>query len=404
MTSTTAPQQRAIEFSENVAALQPSATIAVSTRVRQLIAEGRDILDLCIGEPDFDTPGFVSEAGIRAIQNGKTRYTPAAGIPELRAAIAGDLERLAKRPRSFHGHGVVVTAGGKQALFNTIFSLFGPGDRVLIPVPYWTTYPELVELARATPVPVEGDPDNSFKVTPEHLERWHSPEVKGLILNSPSNPSGSVYSLDELHALAEWATRRDIWIISDEIYRKIYFPEQVAPGIFDLPEELTEKVVLVDGASKAFAMTGWRIGFTYSSRELADKFSALQSQTTSNASSPAQYAALAAFQEVDKAAAEVERMRSAFERRRDLVASLFEERLPGVTYVRPEGAFYFWFNISRFTREAEGSIAFCERVLNDVGVGLVPGVAFGQDDYARMSFAYTEDTLRSAIDRLSKLL
>jgi aspartate aminotransferase len=393
-----------IEFSENVAALQPSATLAVSAKVRQLIAEGKDVLDLCVGEPDFPTPAFAAEAGIRAIQNGKTRYTPAAGIPELRAAIAKDLERLAARPREFAGHGVVVTSGGKQALFNTIFSLFGPGDKVIVPVPYWTTYPELVELARAKPLFVEGEASRSYKVTAEELERAYSPEVKGLIINSPSNPSGAVYSLEELQGLAEWATERDVWIISDEIYRKIHFPTPVAPSILDLPEELTQKVVLVDGASKAFAMTGWRIGFTYSSRVLADKFSALQSQTTSNASAPAQYAALAAFQGGDVAFAEVEKMRQAFSRRRELLASLFAEKLPGVRYVDPEGAFYLWFNIEKFTREGESSIAFCERILSEQGVGLVPGSAFGQDDFVRMSFAYTEDTLRAAVERLSRAL
>ncbi|MBW3630008.1 MAG: pyridoxal phosphate-dependent aminotransferase [Gemmatimonadetes bacterium] len=392
------------QFSENVAALQPSATLAVSAKVRQLIAEGKDVLDLCVGEPDFPTPDFVREAGIQAIQNGKTRYTPAAGIPELRAAIAKDLERLSGNGRKFEGHGVVVTAGGKQALFNTIFSLFGPGDQVICPVPYWTTYPELVELARAKPLFVEGEESRSYKITPDDLERSYSSDVKGLIINSPSNPSGAVYSLDELRALAEWATERDVWIITDEIYRKIYFPERVAPSVFDLPEELTQKVVLVDGASKAFAMTGWRIGFTYSSRPLADKFAALQSQTTSNASSPAQYAALAAFQGGEQAEAEVEKMRQGFLRRRDLLTTLFRGKLPGVRYVHPEGAFYFFFSIESFTRPGEGSIAFCERILGESGVGLIPGIAFGQDDMARMSFAYSEDTLRSAIDRLSKAL
>src|SRR5215211_5535939 len=192
-------------FSENVAALQPSATLAVSAKVRQMIAEGKDVLDLCVGEPDFNTPSFASEGGIQAIRNGKTRYTPAAGIPELRASIAKDLERLSPG-RKFEGHGVVVTAGGKQALFNTIFSLFGPGDQVICPVPYWTTYPELVELARAKPLFVEGEESRSYKVTAEELERAYTPEVKGLIINSPSNPSGAVYSLDELRDLAQWAT------------------------------------------------------------------------------------------------------------------------------------------------------------------------------------------------------
>lgn len=393
-----------VEFSDNVAALQPSATLAVSAKVKQLIAEGRDVLDLCVGEPDFPTPDFASEAGIQAIRDGKTRYTPASGVPDLRAAIARDLERHCARERSFDAHGVVVTSGGKQALFNAIFCLFGPGDEVIVPVPYWTTYPELVELARAKPVFVEGDASRSYRVTPEDLDRAGAGNVRGLILNSPSNPSGAVYTLDELRALAEWAARRDVWIISDEIYRRISFGDKVAPGIFDLPEELTERVVLVDGASKVFAMTGWRIGFTYSSKVLADKFGALQSQTTSNASSPAQYAALGAYTAGERQETEVERNRQAFERRRDLLVELFRERLPGVEYVRPEGAFYFWFNFRKLAREGESSIEFCQRVLAEIGVGLIPGSAFGQDDFVRMSFAYPEETLRQAVDRLSRLL
>lgn len=393
-----------VRFSENVAALQPSVTMVVSTRVRQLIAEGKDVLDLCVGEPDFPTPAFIGEAGIEAIRSGKTRYTPAAGIPELRAAIARDLERIAATPRRFDPHGVVVTSGGKQALFNAVFSLFGPGDEVIVPVPYWTTYPEQVELARARPVFARGDAARSYKVTPRNLDPIATDATKGLILNSPSNPSGAVYTLDELRALAEWATERDVWIISDEIYRKICFAAHVAPSVLDLPEEITQRVVLVDGASKAFAMTGWRIGFSYSSKALADKFAAVQSQTTSNASSPSQYAALAAFQGGDHAVAEVERMRQIFQKRRDLLAGLFAEKLPGVRYVHPDGAFYFWFSIDRFARAGEDSSAFCERILDEQGVGLVPGSAFGQDDFVRMSFAYTEDTLRAAVDRLSRAL
>jgi aspartate aminotransferase len=390
------------DFSQNVASLQPSATLAVSAKVRQLISEGKDVLDLCVGEPDFPTPGFASEAGVQAIHDGKTRYTPAPGTPELRAAIAADIQRLAAHPRDIDAHGIVVTSGAKQALFNAIFCLFGPGDRVLVPVPYWTTYPELVELARAEPVSVQGSEERSFKVTPADLDRVATPEVKGLILNSPSNPSGAVYSAEELRAIAEWAAERGVWIISDEIYRRIYFRGQVAPGILDLPEELTRKVVLVDGASKAFAMTGWRIGFTYSSRELAGKFTALQSQTTSNASTPSQYAALAAYRADDEQLGEIERMRQTFQSRRDLLVGEFGRRLPEVTFVDPEGAFYLWFNFRSLARDGEGSIAFCERVLNEVGVGLVPGAAFGDDDYVRLSFAYPEATLRDAVARLEK--
>lgn len=392
-----------IDFSENIASLQPSATIAVSSRVKQLIASGEDILDLCVGEPDFPTPAFIAEAGIQAIRDGRTRYTPAPGIPELRAAIAADLTRLSGAGTEVEAHGVVVSSGAKQALFNTCFSLFGPGDRVAIPVPYWTTYPAIVELARAEPLFVKGDPASGGKVTPEDLDRAGAKEARGLMLNTPSNPTGAVYSHDELEAIARWAAENGVWLISDEIYRRIYFDGPLAPGVLDLPAELLERVVLIDGASKAFSMTGWRIGFSYSPRALADKLSALQSQTTSNASTPAQYAALAAYRADETNLREIEAMRVEFARRRDLLVTLFRERLPHVRIFEPQGAFYLWIDIAGLAREGEGSIAFCDRLLSEIGVALVPGEAFGDDGYARLSFAYQEETLREAVTRLEKL-
>jgi aspartate aminotransferase len=391
-----------LTLSSNVEALQPSATMAIATRAKELIAAGNDVVDLCVGEPDFDTPAFIAEAGIQAIREGKTRYTPAAGIPQLRAAIAHDIQRLSARDDfRTDPHGVVVTSGAKQALFNVVFTLFGPGDRVLIPVPYWTTYPELVQLARAEPVFVTGDPDRSFKVTVDDLERASvGGGVKGLMLNSPSNPSGAVYSHEELESIARWAAERGIWVVSDEIYRRIYFGGSVAPGILDLPDELLERVVLIDGASKAFAMTGWRLGFSYTSRELAAKLTALQSQTTSNAATPTQYAALAAYKESDRADAEVERMRAAFEQRKNLLVDLFRQHLPEVPFVEPEGAFYFWVGTRGLARNGEGSMALCERLLGETGLALVPGFAFGDDDFFRISYAYPEATLRDAVRRL----
>jgi aspartate aminotransferase len=392
-----------LTLSSNVEALQPSATMAIATRAKELIAAGNDVVDLCVGEPDFDTPDFISEAGIQAIREGKTRYTPAAGIPQLRAAIAHDIQRLSARDDlRADPHGVVVTSGAKQALFNVIFTLFGPGDRVLIPVPYWTTYPELVQLARAEPVFVTGDPQRSFKVTVDDLERASvDGVVKGLMLNSPSNPSGAVYSHEELESIARWAAERGIWVVSDEIYRRIYFGGSVAPGILDLPPELLERVVLIDGASKAFAMTGWRLGFSYTSKELAAKLTALQSQTTSNAATPTQYAALAAYKETERADAEVERMRRAFEQRKNLLVELFREHLPEVPFVEPEGAFYFWVGTRGLARDGEGSMALCERLLGETGLALVPGFAFGDDDFFRISYAYPEATLKDAVRRLA---
>ncbi len=376
--------------------------MAIATRAKELIAAGNDVVDLCVGEPDFDTPSFISEAGIQAIRDGKTRYTPAAGIPQLRAAVAAEMKRLSTREIDVDARGVVITSGAKQALFNVIFSLFGPGDRVIVPVPYWTTYPELVQLARAEPVFVQGAAERSYKVTVDDLERAVAGGgVKGLMLNSPSNPSGAVYSHDELEAIAAWAAERKIWVVSDEIYRRIYFRGATAPGLLDLPSELLERAVIIDGASKAYAMTGWRLGFSYTSPALAAKLTALQSQTTSNAATPTQYAALAAYERTEEADAEVERMRAAFEKRKNLVARELREKLPDVPFVDPDGAFYFFIGTQGLARPGENSMTLCERLLTEAGIALVPGSAFGDDAFFRMSFAYSEATLIEAVRRLA---
>jgi aspartate aminotransferase len=391
-----------MKFSENIARLQPSATIAVSTLAKKLKAEGRDVIDLSAGQPDFDTPDFISEAGIQGIREGHTRYTPAAGTPALRAAIAATYE--ARLGREVPPASVVVNCGAKHSLFNAIFALFGPGDQVMIPVPYWTSYPEMVTLARAEPLPVEGDIARDFLMTPDDLEAAYNPQVKGIILCSPSNPSGGVYSLEELKAVAEWAKARGVVIIADEIYRLINFKgEGPAPSILELPEESLGDYVIVDGASKCFAMTGWRIGHTFSDPALAKKMADFQSHTTSNPSAPAQQAVLAAYQDWDRSLKEVERMVEAFQRRRDLAKSLFDELLPEFTYVNPEGAFYLYFKVdSLFDETLSHSSAVCEWLLEEAEIALVPGVAFGDDRYVRMSYATSDELLEAGIRRLAK--
>ncbi|MDH3206074.1 MAG: pyridoxal phosphate-dependent aminotransferase [Gemmatimonadota bacterium] len=391
-----------MHLSENVSTLKPSATMAVSSLAKRLASEGRDILNLSAGEPDFDTPGFVCDAAIDGIKAGATRYTPPAGTPQLRKAIAA---RLAERAgREIDWEGVVVTAGAKQALFNAIFTLFGPGDEVLILSPYWTTYPALVSLARAEPVVVEGDATNDFKVGPAELEAASTGRTRGVVLNSPSNPTGAVYTSAELAAIVAWAKERDVWILSDEIYRSIYYGSEgvAAPGLLDLPESALGPYVLIDGASKCFAMTGWRIGFTYAPRELSNKFAALQSQMTSNPTTPSQVASLAAYTQVEAADAAVAEMVRAFKRRRDLVTTRMRELLPGVEFVDPVGAFYLYFRVdSFFDDEVTGATAWCSKLLEEQGVALVPGAAFGDDRWVRMSFATSDDVLEEALARIA---
>jgi aspartate aminotransferase len=387
-------------FSRNIERLQPSATIAVDSLAKQLKAEGRDIINLGAGEPDFPTPEWISAAAIQAIRDGKTRYTPAPGTPQLRQAIAAHLH--ARSGMEVDWNAIVVSNGAKQSLFNACFSLFGPGDEVLVAAPYWTSYPQMVTLSRAEPLFVFGREDRDFRLTPEDLDRAVTERTRGLLICSPSNPSGGVYSLEELRAVAEWARDRGIWLLSDEIYRHINFTSEVyAPGLLDLAPGEVGPFVLVDGVSKAYAMTGWRIGFSYSPLDLAKRMSAFQSHTTSNPSSPSQEAALAAYSQSDRAAAEVKRMVEAFRRRRDLVTGLFDELLPELSYVKPNGAFYLYFRVDSLFREGlADSSAVCAWLLEKAEIALVPGVAFGDDRYVRLSYATSDALLEEAVRRL----
>ncbi len=391
-----------MEYSPNISLLRPSATIAVSSLAKRLRAEGRDIIDLSAGEPDFDTPAWISEAAIEGIHAGKTRYTPTPGMPELRRAIAGYLESVAGRPLNWEG--VVVGNGAKQSLFNVVFALFGPGDEVLVATPYWTSYPQMVSLARAEPVTVSGSPDRNFLLTPADLDAACTDRTKGLMLCSPCNPTGAVYSQEELQAITEWARDRDVCLVVDEIYREIYFGDDraAAPSILELPEGALGQHVLIDGASKAFAMTGWRIGFSYSDVETAKKLNSLQSHTTSNAAAPSQMAALSAFGDPARARGAAQEMVAAFRRRRDLVAGLLRDLLPELAFVEPTGAFYFFIRVDSLFRDGiAGSAELCTWFIEETGVAMVPGVAFGDDRYVRISFATSDELLQEAIERVA---
>lgn len=391
-----------MRLSPNVSSLAPSATIAVSTLCKQLRAEGRDILDLSVGEPDFRTPDFASQAGVAAIMQGFTHYTPVAGMPALREAIAGALER--QSGGRVDPAAIVVSNGAKQALFNAIFVLFGPGDEVLVPAPYWTSYPELITVARATTVVVPAGPEHGFKVDTAMLEAARTPRTRGLILNSPSNPTGAVYSLDEIAALVEWAQTHDIVVISDEIYGRVCFEVERAASVLDLGG-LRDNCVLVNGASKAFAMTGWRVGFSYTTTALASSLSALQSHLTSNVSTPSQYAALAVFRDEPRVEHAVRAMVNVFRRRREKALEMLAAHLPDADVVPPDGAFYAFVRIDRYFDEGtKDSLALCRRLLDETGVAAVPGVAFGDDRFMRLSLAAPEAEIAEAIRRIGTAL
>ncbi len=389
--------------SKNLDHLRPSETMAISQEAQRRRNAGEDVIDLSAGEPDFDTPRLVGDAGIRAIQQGKTHYPPNQGILELRAAAARHLSLLSGG-RPVNADNIVVSTGAKQALFNAVFALFGPTDSVLIPSPAWVSYPQMVHLARAKPVFVPGDIEWSLKVGVDDLDAAADANTAGLILCSPVNPTGAVYTRAELKSILEWAMDRDIWVIADEIYRRIHYGQGAAPSTLDLPDELLERVVLITGVSKTYAMTGWRIGLAVAPRDVAKAMSALQTHVTSGASHPSQYAAATALGE-ERVEPDVTRMVETFRSRRDLVVSFFRERVPGVEFVEPMGAFYFFFRIDSVFRDGMTSAAdFCQRLLAEKGVALVPGDAFGDNRWVRLSFATSEKHIRRALDRIADFL
>ena len=389
-----------MELSENVRRIEASSTLAIAALCRELRAKGRDVLDLGVGEPDFRTPEFIAQAGIASIEQGMTQYPPVSGIPALRNAIAKFYG--ADAPQPLDPNGIVVTSGAKQALFNACFTLFGPGDEVLLPAPYWTSYPALIRLARAEPRIIETSAEAGFLVTVDQLEAARTDRTRGIIINSPSNPTGAVYPAEQLRAIATWARANKVWLISDEIYGRICFSAPRAPSLLDVIDSM-ENVVVVDGASKAFAMTGWRLGFSYTTKALADKLSALQSQITSGAAAASQYAGVAAFGDVDQANQAIRAMSTVFKMRRDKVVSMFKQHAPDAYCFPPEGAFYAFVQVDRFYNDAmPDSSTFCRWLLEQTDVALVPGSAFGDDRFVRFSFAAPNATIAEAIKRIGQ--
>jgi aspartate aminotransferase len=388
----------AFALSRNIAQLRESATIAVSARAKALRAAGRPVIDLGAGEPDFDTPEFIRRAAQRAIDAGATRYTATEGILPLRDAIARRAGEMGADVGSGH---VVVSTGSKQSLFNACFCLFGEGDEVLIPTPSWTSYYEMVALSRATAVPVYGDSAIGLKVTPPMLEAASTPRTRGLMLNSPCNPTGAVYSRDELAALLECAQDRGWWVISDEIYRVIAYGSAPATSALEVAPSL-DRLVLVDGVAKAYAMTGWRIGWAIAPRELASAMTAFQSHTTSNAAAPSQHAALAALANREAAGASVTAMVAEFRRRRDAVLAVVRAE-PELEIVEPEGAFYLFARVGNDDPARDDGAAFAQRLLEEHQVAIVPGSAFLTPGWVRMSYAAPIDDVVEGTRRLVSL-
>ncbi len=384
-------------FSKKIEALSPSITIAISTLARELKASGKDVISFSAGEPDFDTPKKIKEAAIEAINNGETKYTAVAGTPELLNAIKDKLAR--ENNLNYETNQILVSNGAKQSLFNITQALLEEGDEVIIPAPYWVTYPELVKFAGATPVIVDTCERNSFKLTVKELEDAITPNTKMLILTSPSNPTGSVYTREELERLSKVLEGTNITIISDEMYEKLLFNDTEFVSVAAINEDMFNRTITVNGLSKSVAMTGWRMGYLASPNvELVKKMTSLQSQSTSNINSITQYASITALNgSVDE---DVERMREAFEARAEAAVKLFNS-IDGLSVLRPKGAFYLFVNIKDVSND---SLKFCEELLEQYGVAVVPGVGFGAEGYFRFSFATDMVTINEGVRRIEKFV
>lgn len=391
-----------LQISQRVAALSPSATLAMSQRSGEMRAAGIDVINMSVGEPDFDTPAHIKAAGCKAIEDNMTRYTPAAGYLSLREAICGKLKR--ENGLDFTPAQIVVGNGAKQELSNVVLATINPGDEVLIPTPAWVSYFEMVKLAGGIPVGIPASQEQNFKITPEQLEAAITEKTRLIMFNSPSNPTGSVYTKDELAALAKVLARHEqVLIMADEIYEHISYNGEL-PYSFGRFEEIRDRVVIINGVSKAYAMTGWRIGYMAGPLEIAKAVAKLQGQTTSGASSIAQKAAEAAYNGSQECVAE---MRKAFERRRDLIVALASE-IPGWKVNKPTGAFYLFANVESYIgkrfgdKEIKSSGDYVMYLLEEAHVAGVDGAAFQAPGFMRLSYALSDEGIREAMRRIKE--
>ncbi len=391
--------------SSRLAAIAESATLAVDAKAKALKAAGENVIGFGAGEPDFPTPEHIVEAAVKACRDPKMhRYTPAAGLPELREAIAA--KTLRDSGFQTTANQVLVTNGGKHAVFTAFAALCDPGDEVIVPAPYWTTYPEAVTLAGGVPVVVDTTEETGFRVTVEQLEKALTKRTKVLLFVSPDNPSGSVYPPEEVKAIGEWAVSRGIWVITDEIYEHLTYGQHKFTSMPTLVPELANQCLIVNGVAKTYAMTGWRVGWMIGPADVMKASINFQSHATSNVNNVAQAAALAA---VAGDLSAVSMMREAFERRGRTMHRMLNE-IPGITCLEPEGAFYCYPNVTGLIgktfngKTANNSMELADIILSEVKVAIVPGEAFGTSGYARFSFALGDADLEEGIRRIADLV
>jgi aspartate aminotransferase len=382
-------------LSERVRKVNPSPTLAITAKAKKLKAEGKDVVTFAAGEPDFDTPEPIKLAAIEAINSGFTKYTPTTGIPELKSLIC---EKFRKENQiNYDSKQIVVSCGAKHSIFNVMFVLVDKCDEILIPSPYWVSYPEMVNLCDGIPRFIKTSPENSFKMTADDLKKNIGSKTKLLVLNSPSNPTGCVYTKEELARIAEICVAKKIFVISDEIYEKIIFDGLKHTSIASFGKDIYDLTITVNGLSKSHSMTGWRIGYLGGPQDIVNAISNFQDHSTSNPTSISQKAAVAALSMSDTFSKE---MTLEFQKRRDYIVKRLQA-MKKISYVLPKGAFYIFCDISKTNLD---SMTFCTRLLDELLIAAIPGVAFGNDDYVRLSFATGLKAIEKGMDRLEGFL
>ncbi|WP_035275908.1 pyridoxal phosphate-dependent aminotransferase [Desulfogranum japonicum] len=393
-----------IQLADRVLQVAPSPTLAVNAKAKALKAAGADVLNFSVGEPDFQTPDHVCDAGKQAIDDGHTRYTPVPGVLELREAICARFK--ADHGWDYEPDQIQVCCGGKHGLYTSFQALLNPGDEVLIPAPYWVSYPPMVQLAGGTPVIVPLDEKRDFDLNPDTLASYVTDKTRAIVLNSPSNPTGAVFSAEALAAVAEIIRKHKLLVISDDMYETLIFMEGKLPHILDIAPDLKEQTLILNGVSKSFSMTGWRIGYSAGPLHLIKAMNKIQSQSTSNPAAPSQYAALAALtgpQDFTKM------MMKSFRPRRRFIVDSFQA-MKGVSCVEPAGAFYVFPNFSSYygkkskNGEITGSVSLADYLLDEALVATVPGAAFGSDEFIRFSFATSMEIIHEGMERVTKAL
>jgi aspartate aminotransferase len=391
-------------LSNRARGLKPSPTLAINAKAKSMQAQGIHVISFGAGEPDFDTPKNIKQAAVKAIEEGFTKYTPVGGIDELKDAIIQKFK--SDNQLTYKRSEILVSCGGKHSFYNLAQALFDQGDEVIVPAPYWVSYPPMVALANATPVIVAMTEKTEFKITPEELKKASTPKTKALIINSPSNPTGSAYTKKELEKIAEIAIANNFFVISDEIYEKIVYDGFEFTSIASLSDEIRKSTIIVHGVAKTYAMTGWRIGYTAGSEEIISAMNNIQSQSTSNPTSIAQKASVEALIGPQN---EVQKMVSAFGQRRNYIVDRLN-KIPGVSCYKPVGAFYVFPNFSAFYgksyqgKKISNSTNLADFFLDVAKVAVVPGVEFGADPFERLSFATSMENIREGLDRIEEAL